>query len=160
MSSYRVLMLTSLLYRTWAKVRSRQLSAWTKTWTKGELYATAPGTGAADAHASYALRIELAFAKEVAYAGVVSDLTQAFDRLLRDAILPLAAAHRAGSQPLLARAGGHAMSRARDGACSHDLPLEARTVDAHPTRDHAGCAKRLCLSGADGGDAASARGRQ
>ena len=90
MGSYRVLMITPLLYRIWAKVRSRQLSRWTATWTRGELYATAPGTGAGDAHAAYALRIEHAIARELAYAGVVTDLSQAFDRLLREIRVPIA----------------------------------------------------------------------
>ena len=82
-------MLTPLLYRTWAKTRSFQLAAWTATWVREDLYATAQGTGAADAHMSYALRTEHTIHSGMKYAGEVTDLTQAFDRLLREVTIPI-----------------------------------------------------------------------
>ena len=69
MARCRVLMLTLLFYLAWAKTRSHQLTAWTATWVAEDLHATEQGTGAPDAHASCAVRVEHAINKGMGYAG-------------------------------------------------------------------------------------------
>ena len=90
MSSLRVLRITPVIYRIWAKCRSRQLGPWTRTWVGQDLYATAQGSGAMDAHMDLSMRIEDAVTRNMEHAGVVSDLSQAFDRLLPQIIVPVA----------------------------------------------------------------------
>eukprot|EP00973_Karenia_brevis_P062355 8672100-Karenia_brevis.AAC.1 len=47
--SWRFLLLTSTLYRMWAKTKLRHLSSWTKTWALPEIFGGIEGLGAEDA---------------------------------------------------------------------------------------------------------------
>eukprot|EP00969_Alexandrium_andersonii_P198402 8762537-Alexandrium_andersonii.AAC.1 len=48
-SQLRGLMILPLVYRTWGKMRLRQLSRWVAGWAMPEIYAGAKGLGASDA---------------------------------------------------------------------------------------------------------------
>eukprot|EP00969_Alexandrium_andersonii_P040036 1754670-Alexandrium_andersonii.AAC.1 len=46
---YRALALLSSVYRTWARIRLRQINPWVKSWAHQGLHAGIPGLGAQDA---------------------------------------------------------------------------------------------------------------
>ena len=56
--AYRVLLMLPTIYRTWAKIRLRDLKPWIAAWKLPEMYVGIEGQGAADAAYSTALQIE------------------------------------------------------------------------------------------------------
>ena len=87
--SYRVLLMVSILYCVWAKIRVRQFDKCASEWTLDGMHAAAPGTGAEDASMILAVRLEHAISKAYALAGGCTDLRQAFDRIWRQHIYPI-----------------------------------------------------------------------
>eukprot|EP00973_Karenia_brevis_P033283 4592480-Karenia_brevis.AAC.1 len=47
--SYRFLLLTSILYRLWGRVKLRHLRGWIDTWKTEHMFGGLPGVGAEDA---------------------------------------------------------------------------------------------------------------
>ena len=90
LTDYRVLLISSTLYRLWAKCRSRQLDKWARTWADEFNLSAAPGRGAHDGHYDLAIHIEHAVVKGLIYGGSCTDLEQCFDRILREVIIPIA----------------------------------------------------------------------
>ena len=86
MKSYRVLLVTSDLYRTWAKARCRQLDTWAKAWCPDGSLSAGPGLGAADGHYELAIRVEHAVTFAHMLGGGVTDLAHCFDRVLLDIV--------------------------------------------------------------------------
>jgi hypothetical protein len=58
--AYRILKITSTLYRTWASVRNSNLEDWVKTWADTSLFSGIPGAGAEDAAYTAAIDFEVA----------------------------------------------------------------------------------------------------
>ena len=102
MADYRVLLLTSVLYRLRARIRVRQLDEWAQSWHLDGAYGSGPGLGAMDASYQLSIRVGEAICENWPFAGGVSGLAQAFDRVLRQLRLPVALA--AGSPARLAQA--------------------------------------------------------
>ena len=90
MGDYRILTLTDPIYRAWAKTRCRELDPLFKFWGGEGLLSAAPGYGAADGHYDLALRIEQALVRLWPFGGGATDLSQCFDRILRQQVYPLA----------------------------------------------------------------------
>jgi hypothetical protein len=90
MSHYRILTLTCVIYRLWAKYRCSQLDPIFKPWALDGLITAGPGQGAADGHYAFAVRLEHAIVHQHPFAGGVTDLSQCFDRILRQQMYPIA----------------------------------------------------------------------
>ena len=90
MSDYRILTLTSVIYRMWAKIRCKQLDPLYKHWCEDGLVTAGPGLGASDAHYNLAIRFEHARVFQTGFAGGATDLSQCFDRILREQVYPIA----------------------------------------------------------------------
>eukprot|EP00969_Alexandrium_andersonii_P013613 594119-Alexandrium_andersonii.AAC.1 len=58
--AYRGLLVTSVLYRCWAKARLRDLKDWQAKWAPRHMYAGIPGVGAADAWYNFGIEAEAA----------------------------------------------------------------------------------------------------
>ena len=74
------------VYRTWAKIRLKDLKPWIAAWTMPEMYAGIEGQGAADAAYSTALQIEHCMVNGVDFTGGASDVYKCFDQVQRPII--------------------------------------------------------------------------
>ena len=84
--AYRVLLMLPYVYRTWAKIRLKDLKPWIAAWTLPEMYAGIEGQGAADAAYSTALQIEHCMVNGVDFTGGASDVYKCFDQVQRPII--------------------------------------------------------------------------
>ena len=57
--AYRMLKITSALYRLWASVRMKDLEDWVATWSDSCMFAGVPGAGAEEGWYLTALKMEL-----------------------------------------------------------------------------------------------------
>eukprot|EP00973_Karenia_brevis_P027554 3799595-Karenia_brevis.AAC.1 len=57
---YRILLITPVVYRLWAKTRLQSLQPWVQQWQWPQMYAGREGASATDAWYSMAIDIELA----------------------------------------------------------------------------------------------------
>ena len=83
LTDYRILLLTSTLYRIWAKARMHHLDPWARSWAVDGMLSAGPGLGAADGHYEVSLRIEQAITAAWQFGGGCTDLAQCFDRIMR-----------------------------------------------------------------------------
>ena len=90
MTDYRILTLTSVIYRMWAKVRCKQLGPLYRHWCYDGLVTAGPVLGASDAHYNLAIRSEHARVFQTQFAGGATDLSQCFGRILRGQVYPIA----------------------------------------------------------------------
>ena len=88
--AYRILKITSGIYRKWASTRIENLTAWIQRWDDQALNAGVPGKGAVDAWHTTALDIEFARANNINLAGGSIDIYKCFDQLNQSQIFALA----------------------------------------------------------------------
>ena len=80
---YRLLLITPVLYRAWAKLRLRHLRPWITGWALPNMFGGVQGVGAAEAWYTTALDIEHALTHSVPLVGGALDLFKCFDQILR-----------------------------------------------------------------------------
>ena len=80
---YRVLLMLSTAYRTWAKIRLERLHPWVGTWALDEIYAGIEGQGANDAAYATAVEIEWCRLQGLDYSGGAADIYKCFDHIQR-----------------------------------------------------------------------------
>eukprot|EP00973_Karenia_brevis_P095133 12425837-Karenia_brevis.AAC.1 len=80
---HRFLLLTSILYRTWGKIRLSHLQPWTESWRHEAMFGGMPSVGADDAFYTTALEKELCIIENRPYVGRSLDLYKCFDQVLR-----------------------------------------------------------------------------
>ena len=90
MTDYRILTLTSVIYRMWAKVRCKQLDPLYRHWCDDGLVTAGPGLGASDAYYNLAIRFEHGRVFQTQFAGGATDLSQCFGRILTEQVYPIA----------------------------------------------------------------------
>ncbi len=88
--AYRILKITSGLYRKWGSLRMRQLQSWVELWDDEALHAGVPGKGAIDGSLKTALQVEQAMANHKLVAGGSIDVYKCFDQINRQLIYLLA----------------------------------------------------------------------
>ncbi len=89
--SYRIIKVTSALYRLWGSVRVKNLEDWVRKWQDEKMFAGVPGVGAAEAWYTMALLFEGLRLKGIKVSGGTIDVYKCFDQLLRPLIDELAA---------------------------------------------------------------------
>ena len=88
--NYRILKITSGLYRKWASVRLRNLAGWVDTWDHPAFNAGVPKKGAQDAWLRTALKLELNNLSGEHTAGGSIDIYKCFDQINRSLLYHLA----------------------------------------------------------------------
>ncbi len=88
--AYRILKITSGVYRKWGSMRMRQLQPWVELWDDEALHSGVPGKGAADGSLKTALQVEQAIANNQLVAGGSIDVYKCFDQINRQLIYLLA----------------------------------------------------------------------
>eukprot|EP00973_Karenia_brevis_P012655 1716889-Karenia_brevis.AAC.1 len=81
--AYRFLLLTSILYRIWGKIRLKHLKCWIHSWQLDCMYGGMEGVGAEDAWYTTALEKELSIIENRAFVGGSLDLFKCFDQIIR-----------------------------------------------------------------------------
>eukprot|EP00969_Alexandrium_andersonii_P180589 7980824-Alexandrium_andersonii.AAC.1 len=89
---YRGLMVSSVIYRLWARLRLRQANAWCRAWAAPQMFAGVPGRGAAEAWYGTALQNETTQLKGGLLIYTTLDVYKAFDQINRALVYALAAA--------------------------------------------------------------------
>ena len=90
--AYRILKITSTIYRVWAAVRMKNLEGWIKTWAEDNMFAGVPGVGAEDAWYLTSLDFEYLRAKGNQITAGSIDIYKCLDQLVRPLIYKLAEA--------------------------------------------------------------------
>ena len=80
---YRVLLMLSTAYRTYAKTRLEHLHPWVDSWALEEIYAGIEGQGANDAAYATAIEIEWCRLQGMEYSGGAADIYKCFDQTQR-----------------------------------------------------------------------------
>jgi len=83
---YRILAITSMVYRIWGKVRLRQLQAWVDTWACPQLFGGPKERSPDTAAWLLALELEHAPAHSVHVSAQATDIYKCFDQLPRETI--------------------------------------------------------------------------
>ena len=141
MNDYRILTLTSVIYPMWGKVRCKQLGPLYKHWGDDGLVTAGPGLGASDAHCNLAIRFEHARVFHTGFAGGATDLSQCFDRILREQVYPIAIQSGMPIHIILAYAShaenltyvncyptGHGRLRRRSASIAQGCPFSMRVL--------------------------------
>ena len=89
---YRILKITSAIYRKWASYRTQCLQAWIQQWVDEAINSGVPGKGAQDAWMSPALAVEITRLAGEEIAGGSVDVFKCFDQINRELIYKLAEA--------------------------------------------------------------------
>ena len=100
--AYRILKITSALYRLWGSIRMQHLGHWISTWADPAMFAGVPGAGAEEGWWLTQLDMELkqATGGEVTAASI--DVYKCFDQLVRPLVVALARAAGMPTNILLA----------------------------------------------------------
>ena len=88
--AYRILKITSMLYRVWASVRIKNLEPWVMSWADKAMFAGIPGAGAEEAWYLTQLDIEI---KRLTNSHITTgsiDVFKCFDQVVRPLIIDLA----------------------------------------------------------------------
>ncbi len=88
--AYRILKITSGVYRKWASLRMKHLQDWIQLWDEEAILAGVPGKGATDGWYKTALILEQARANNLLFAGGSVDIYKCFDQLNRQLVYALA----------------------------------------------------------------------
>ena len=81
--AYRLLLITPVLYRAWAKLRLKHLQGWIASWALPNMFGGVQGVGAEEAWYSTAIDLELCMVKGISMVGGALDLFKCFDQVLR-----------------------------------------------------------------------------
>ena len=79
----RILLITHCVYRTYGKIRLRDLTPWVMSWAHPAYHAGLPGKGAGEAWYTAALDKELALLSKLNITGAAVDVFKCFDQILR-----------------------------------------------------------------------------
>ena len=90
--AYRILKITSSLYRIWASVRMKDMEAWVLTWADKCMFAGIPGAGAEEGWYLTQLDFELKRLAGIQITAGSIDIFKCFDQILRPLIIELAKA--------------------------------------------------------------------
>ena len=88
--AYRILKITSMLYRIWASVRIQNLEQWVKSWADPAMFAGVPGAGAEEAWYLTQLDFEI---KRLTGSHITAgsiDVFKCFDQIVRPLVIYLA----------------------------------------------------------------------
>ena len=88
--AYRILKITSVIYRVWATVRTRNLSHWVHTWVEPEMFAGIPGAGAEEGWYLTQLDMEQHAADNSHVTAASIDVFKCFDQVVRPLVYHLA----------------------------------------------------------------------
>ena len=160
-TSYRILTITSPLYRAWASMRLDDMHMWVRSWALPEMYAGVPEKGAVDAWREVLTKAENMKLDNTNYCGGVADIAKFFDQVRRTLLYQMAEA--AGMPPKVLRAykayleelvaynalaGGIGLPQKRKcGIPQGCPPVYGHGSSAHAAMDHADekCAGHLVL---------------
>ena len=81
--AYRLLLITPVLYRRWAKLRLKHLQGWIMSWALPQMFGGVQGVGAEEAWYSMAIDFEFAIVQGIPLVGGALDLFKCFDQVLR-----------------------------------------------------------------------------
>ena len=101
-TSYRIITITSPLYRAWAATRLDGMHLWVRGWALPEMYAGVPERGAVDAWHAVLTKVESMKLDDRNYCGGVADIAKFFDQVRRPLLYKMAEA--AGMPPNALRA--------------------------------------------------------
>ena len=90
--AYRILKITSALYRLWGSIRMQHLGHWISTWADPAMFAGVPGAGAEEGWWLTQLDIELKQATDGEVTAASIDVYKCFDQLVRPLVVALARA--------------------------------------------------------------------
>ncbi len=88
--AYRILKITSGIYRKWASMRMRHLHDWVLLWDEEAINAGVPDKGAPDGWLKTAIDLEFARVNNIQIAGGSIDVYKCFDQLNKPLIIQLA----------------------------------------------------------------------
>ena len=89
--NYRLLTITSHIYRKWAMIRLRHLSAWVQSWATDSLFAGVPGRAAHQASWLLSMELEEVKVGQSHASAMSTDIFKCFDQLSKETIFLLAA---------------------------------------------------------------------
>ena len=81
--AYRLLLITPILYRAWAKLRLTHLQDWISAWALEHMYGGIQGIGASEAWFSTAIDVEWSMVSKIPLIGGALDLYKCFDPIMR-----------------------------------------------------------------------------
>ena len=88
--AYRILKITSALYRLWTTLRVQHLEQWISTWADPAMFAGVAGAGAEEGWCLTQLDLELKRAAGAEITAASIDVYKCVDQLLRPLIIALA----------------------------------------------------------------------
>ena len=81
--AYRLLLITPILYRAWAKLRLVHLQPWIASWALDNMYGGIQGVGASEAWFATSIDVEWALISGTPLIGGALDLYKCFDQIMR-----------------------------------------------------------------------------
>ena len=87
--AYRIIKVTSALYRVWGSVRMRDLGPWVDTWRTGAFFSGVPGVGAEECSYLTALDVEYKRLQQRHCSLGSIDVYKCFDQIIRPLLLRL-----------------------------------------------------------------------
>ena len=81
--AYRLLLITPILYRAWAKLRLSHLQGWIASWALEHRYGGMQGVGASEAWFATAIEVEWSLVSRIPLIGGALDLFKCFDQIMR-----------------------------------------------------------------------------
>merc|ERR1712127_753227 len=88
--AYRILKITSIIYRVWGSVRVHNLLPWITTWQDTAMFAGVPGAGAEEAWYTTQLDFEIKRLTGAHITAASVDVYKCFDQLVRPLVYELA----------------------------------------------------------------------
>merc|ERR1712051_234330 len=88
--AYRILKITSMIYRLWATIRVQHLEHWIGTWADPAMFAGVVGAGAEEGWYLTQLDLELKHTTGADVTAASIDVYKCFDQLVRPLVVALA----------------------------------------------------------------------
>ena len=88
--AYRILKITSILYRVWGSVRMQNLTHWITTWQDPAMFAGVPGAGAEEAWYTTQMDFEIKRLTGAEITAASIDVYKCFDQIVRPLVFELA----------------------------------------------------------------------
>ena len=87
--AYRILKITSVIYRLWATIRVKHLDHWVRGWAEPEMYAGIPGAGAEEGWYLTQLEMEHHTSNNTPITAASIDIYKCFDQVVRPLVYHL-----------------------------------------------------------------------
>ena len=81
--AYRLLLITPILYRAWAKLRLSHLQDWISSWALEHMYGGMQGVGASEAWFATSIEVQWSLVSKIPLIGGALDLFKCFDQIMR-----------------------------------------------------------------------------